>query len=52
MKLAFVPTMPIVCCRCQLVTGWVVTVRERAHLASHGYCRTCAAKIKLQIRKP
>lgn len=52
MKLTFVPMMPVVCCSCQRVTGWVSTVPERAHMVSHGYCRPCAKKEISKLRKP
>lgn len=52
MKLTFIPYMPVVCCQCSQVTGWVATIPERAHMLSHGYCLPCANKIKSQIKKP
>ena len=37
------PLMKRMCCRCELVLGWVVCRPDYAGHVTHGYCRPCAA---------
>lgn len=44
------PLAKRVCCRCELVLGWVVCSPEQAGKVSHGYCPACYADAALEMR--
>jgi hypothetical protein len=41
--------MKRMCCRCELVMGWVVCQQDRAGRVTHDYCRPCAAAFEEEL---